>query len=122
MVKQVEDVIRDGVSVMVLDPSCNDKMIGVRLAYVETKDHIEPKSTFEKYCQDFPETHAAIMAMFDELMWPGDVFSKYPSVNNIYDMFALATLPDYRGRGLATKLVQQALIVAKKVSEKKKIH
>ena len=79
-----------------------------------------PKSTFEKYCQDFPETHAAIMAMFDELMWPGDVFSKYPSVNNIYDMFALATLPDYRGRGLATKLVQQALIIAKKVNEKKK--
>ena len=37
--------------------------------------------------------------MFDELLYPGDVFDKYPDVTKIYDMFALATHPNYRGQG-----------------------
>ena len=75
---------------------------------------MEPKQSFEDYCADFPKTHAAILTLFDEIMHSGDVFQRYPEVTKIYDMFALATLPNYRGRGLATNLVQQALLVAKK--------
>ena len=48
-------------------------------------------------------------------MWPGDVFSKYPNVMNICELRALGIHPDYQGRGLATKLVQQTLMVAQKV-------
>ena len=75
---------------------------------------MEPKQSFVEYCQDFPKTHAAILTLFDEIMHSGDVFQLYPDVSKIYDMFALATLANYRGRGLATNLVQQALLVAKK--------
>ena len=42
---------------------------------------------------------AAINTLFDELLHPGDVFEKYPNVLKIYDMFAMAIHPDYRGRG-----------------------
>ena len=78
------------------------------------RDEVEPKQSFETYCQDFPATQAAILSIFDEIMHSSDVFTANPDVTKIYDMFALATLPDYRGRGLATKMVQQALKVAQK--------
>ena len=42
---------------------------------------------------------AAINILYDELLHPGDVFEKYPSVLKIYDMDALAIHPDYRGQG-----------------------
>ena len=40
-----------------------------------------------------------------------DILRDYPDVNKIYDMFTLACHPDYRGRGIATELVRQALKV-----------
>ena len=64
------------------------------------RDEVEPKQSFETYCQDFPVTQAAILSIFDEIMHSSDVFAANPDVTKIYDMFALATLPDYRGRGL----------------------
>ena len=42
---------------------------------------------------------AAINMLYDELLHPGDVFEKYPSVLKIYDMDVLAVHPDYRGQG-----------------------
>ena len=44
---------------------------------------------------------------------PADIFRDFPEVNKIYDMFTLACHPDYRGRGIATELVRQALKVKK---------
>jgi ribosomal protein S18 acetylase RimI-like enzyme len=54
------------------------------------------------------------MGLFDELMWPGDIFAAHMDCKKIYDMYALGTHPDYRGRGLATKLVLESFKVAKK--------
>ena len=50
---------------------------------------MEPKGSFEEYQKSFPITHAAIMTLFDEILHPGDVFSKYPDTTKIYDMFAM---------------------------------
>ena len=57
---------------------------------------------------------AAIVTLLDELLHPGDVFEKYPTVSKIYNLFAMAIHPDYRGQGLAKSLVKQSLIVAEK--------
>ena len=83
--------------------------------FLSYRDQVEPKQSFEAYCQDFPATHAGILCLFDELMHSSDIFRQRPDVTKIYDMFALATLPNYRGKGLATQLVQQALLVARPV-------
>ena len=37
ILKQVEDVISDGVSLMALDTNQNDKLVGIRLAYTITR-------------------------------------------------------------------------------------
>ena len=70
--------------------------------------------SFEEYNADLPDHFAAIQRLMDELLWPGDIFAQNTTVTKIYKFDALATHPDYRGRGLATKLVNQALVVAKK--------
>ena len=70
--------------------------------------------SFEEYNADLPDHLAAIQCLMDELCWPGDMFSQNPNIKKIYKFDALATHPDYRGQGLATKLVKQAFTVAKK--------
>ncbi len=60
----------------------------------------------------FPKAHALIMYLFDEALWPPDIFHKYPGHSKIFDFFALGTLPEYRGRGIAKELVNQALKVS----------
>ena len=44
--------------------------------------------------------------LFDELLHPGDIFEKHPIVIKIYDMFAMAIHPDYRGRGHSVRFQQ----------------
>lgn len=47
-------------------------------------------------------------AVFIFVLILDDVFKKFPDLNKIYDMFTLACHPDYRGRGIATEMVQQS--------------
>jgi GNAT superfamily N-acetyltransferase len=70
--------------------------------------------SFEERILTLPETGAAIQTLTDEMCWPGDVFSKDEKIKKIFKFDALATHPNYRGKGIATKLIQQALIIAKK--------
>ena len=108
------DILKDGTSLMVIDPSSNNKVVGLRLAFTVTRDQVEPKLGYEKYRKEFDFAWSVIWDITDQTTHPSNIFEKYPDVTKIYDMFALATLPNYRGKGLATKLVQQALLVAKK--------
>jgi GNAT superfamily N-acetyltransferase len=70
----------------------------------------DPKGSFDEYSKTFPELHSAVMATFDELMYPGDIFMKYRDCHKIYDMFALATHPDYRGKGIAGHLLPTGVV------------
>ena len=78
-----------------------------------TRDRVEPRSSFKENCKVFPTLHASIMTLFDELMFPGDIFDNNPDDKKYYDMFTLATKPGYRGKGIGKKLVQQSLAVGK---------
>ena len=46
-IKQIEDLVtgflNDGVSLMVIDPSKNNKVVGIRISYTLTKDEIPAK-------------------------------------------------------------------------------
>ena len=79
-----------------------------------TRDGVEPRSTFTENCKVFPTLHASVMTLFDEIMFPGDIFDNNPDDTKYYDMFTLATKPGYRGKGIGKKLVQQSLVIAKK--------
>lgn len=115
MIAQVEEVISDGVSVIAIDPENDNKMIGFGLAHTVTRENVPAKLNYEDYAKTFPATHACIMDLFDDLMWPGDIFERYPGDSKIFDIFAVATHQNYRGKGLAKKLVEQSLEVARMV-------
>lgn len=53
------------------------------------------------------------MALFDEITYPSDIFAAHPEDDKYYDMFALGTHSDYRGRGLAKNMVNESLKVAR---------
>jgi len=59
----------------------------------------------EEMLNQFPEKYALLMDVFVNCIWGPDLFEKYPKLNRIYEMFALATLPECRGRGIAKKMV-----------------
>ena len=115
IIKQVEDIIDDGVSVIAVDPDRENKLVGMMLAHiVEKSDDMDPRLTFEDYHQTYPELHSSIMTLFDEIMYPGDLFDSHPGDTKFYDMFTLATHPDIRGRGIGRHLVEQSLVMAQK--------
>ena len=55
------------------------------------------KSSFKEYRKSFPLSQAVVRAMYDELLYPRDIFEKHPDVTKINEDFALAVLPNYRG-------------------------
>ena len=81
---------------MVLDSK--EKIVGILFSFTLKRDEFKAKSSFYEYRKSFPHAQAVIRAMYDELLYPGDVFEKYPDVTKICNMFALATLPNYRGK------------------------
>ena len=95
-VEEVENIINDGISLMVLDSK--EKIVGILFSFTLKRDEFKAKSSFDEYRKSFPHAQAVIRAMYDELLYPGDVFEKYPDVTKICNMFALATLPNYRGK------------------------
>ena len=72
---------------------------------------MDPRATFDEYCENFPPLHASIMTLFDEIMYPGDIFETHSQDTKFFDMFTLATHPDYRGKGIGRTLVQESLKV-----------
>ena len=72
---------------------------------------MDPRGTYDEYCQTFPALHASVMTLFDEIMYPGDIFDAHSEDNKFFDMFTLATHPDYRGKGIGRTLVNESLKV-----------
>ncbi len=52
--------------------------------------------------------HAALMYIVDQIASCPEVFDNHPEVNKLYDMYALGTHRDYRGRGIGSELIRQA--------------
>lgn len=111
IIKQVKEIIDDGVSIIALHDT---ELVGMMVSHTVDKSHVEPKSTFEENLKVFPELHASIMTLFDEIMYPGDIFEKHPQDTKYYDMFTLATKSTFRGRGIGKNCVEQSLKLAKK--------
>lgn len=86
------------------------------LCHIVEKSNIEPRGTYEEFLKKYPPLHSSIMSLFDEIMYPGDLFESYPEDNKFYDMFTLATHPGYRGRGIGKNLVIESLKLAKQVN------
>ena len=59
----------------------------------------------------FPKPHAMLMFLLDELLWPMDLFEMEPTAHALMDMYAMGVRPEYRGRGIAGQLIQQAFKV-----------
>ena len=112
IIKQVKEIIDDGVSVIALDE--DNQLIGIMLSHTVVRDGVEPRSTFTDNCKVFPTLHASVMTLFDEIMYAGDIFESHPEDTKYYDMFTLATKPGFRGKGIGKKLVEQSLIIAQK--------
>jgi len=114
IIKQIEDIIDDGLSVIALDPDKDNKLIGMMISHAVDKDQVDPRSSHEENLKTFPPLHASIMTLFDEIMYPGDIFERNPQDKKYHDMFTLATSSGYRGRGIGRTLVAESLKMAKK--------
>ena len=109
----MDDLLQEGVSLMALDPKNDNKLIGIRTSYIiDKKDDPKPTKTLAEYKTLLPETLANILRVAEELLPGSKVFARYPDCKRIYNMFALGSHPEYRVRGLATKLVKHAFEVS----------
>ena len=104
IIKQVQEIIDDGVSLIAglftfwhftylfrfcqflyfvaVDPN-NSKLVGMMLCHIVEKSNIEPRGTYEDFLKTYPPLHASIMSLFDEIMYPGDLFESYPEDNKV---------------------------------------
>jgi len=70
----------------------------------------------EELLKQYPEKYALLMAIFYEVIWDPIFFESYSHLTNLYAMFALGTLPEYRGRGIGTKMVLASWEVRRNLS------
>ena len=65
-----------------VDPN-NSKLVGMMLCHIVEKSNIEPRGTYEEFLKKYPPLHSSIMSLFDEIMYPGDLFESYPEDNKV---------------------------------------
>ena len=65
-----------------VDPD-NSKLVGMMLCHTVEKCNVEPRGTYEDFLKKYPPLHASIMSLFDEMMYPGDLFESYPDDNKV---------------------------------------
>ncbi len=66
------------------------------------------KLTEEELLSRFPPVYALLLDVFINTVWAPDVMAERPEIKRVYEMFAMATHPDYRSRGIARKLVAES--------------
>ena len=77
IIKQIQEIIDDGVSLIAVDPE-NSKLVGMMLSHTVEKSNVENRGTYDDFLKTFPPLHSAIMSLFDEIMYPGDLFESHP--------------------------------------------
>jgi len=122
------DPVRFGVSLIVVDPQKDNAVIGMRIS--KTADRIKKHSLRVKRLsyyqrasmdQGHDESLFAnysfytrfVMECFDQLGTTEDLFEVFPDYYKIYYMLMMTVNPDYRGRGIASKLIDCCFEVAK---------
>ena len=97
IIKQIQEIIDDGVSLIAVDPE-NSKLVGMMLSHTVEKSNVENRGTYDDFLKTFPPLHSAIMCLFDEIMYPGDLFESHPDDTKVSNM-GQAKTTYARGKG-----------------------
>ena len=139
MVQEFNDMVSDGISVMVTDKE-TDQVVGIRISYTQTRyigiilqyvillsshritlqewflclrSNLGSNTfpTLEQRLRIHPPQYAKTLHLLDTSLCLPDLFKAHPDIDKICYFYALATLPGYRGRGIAKQLVKYAFEV-----------
>ena len=72
---------------------------------------ISSPESLENLRKTFPLIHANTTFLLEKCITAKDTFQHSDEATQAYEMFALATHPDYRKRGIGLELVNQAFKV-----------
>ena len=91
IIKQVEEIIDDGVSLIAIDPK-TDKIVGIMISHTVERSNVEKRGSYEDFVIVFPPLHAAVMCLFDEIMYPGDLFEQHPDDTKVSIFYTINLL------------------------------
>ncbi len=128
------EFLKDGTTLMAVDPSKDNLLVGIRISvsmkrYVQNTEYEQivfmvelqfyardempkEKKSLEDLQKQFSKSYALMFLILDELMYPRDLIDSEPGHDKMMEFIALGTKDDYRGKGIAGELVNQAIEVA----------
>ena len=111
--------ISTGATLIAVDPSNEDAVIGLRVAVVHDRDTCD-KTSHGDYkdlmSAGFSEYYASFTPAYEAAFQPWrDVFEKRPEFRRLFHMYGVCVRKDYRKRGIATALVKAATDFAKQL-------
>ena len=98
--EMLDEIHKEGVSLIALDPAKDNKLVGIRTSYIiDKEDPPKPVMTLADYKAVLPETLANILKVTEDLLPGSKVFARYPQCKRIFSMYALGTHSDCTGVG-----------------------
>ena len=67
----------------------------------------------EELLRVYPEIHAHLTLILDQLVFPADIFRENPQITKIFEFYGMAVRNDMRRKGIASELIKQAIEVKK---------
>ena len=72
---------------------------------------MKEKPSYEELLKTLPETHAMIISLSNDSIYPNDFFQKFPKSEKVLDLIAVGVHENYKRQGIATKLVEKSIQV-----------